>query len=549
MTDSNKTLAIVIGKESVGKTELISSLTGTHSKSSNFRGTTVACEIYENGNISYIDTPGILRSSETESLKITLEHLEKNENVLLLVSATHIDSDLSDILPLLKDKQGAIALTFWDMATKSRSDATDTVERLKKALDMNIIPVDSRNLSEDDKKHIESALLNPAVFPSALPEEKAGWIIEPGKNIFDIFIVGQVLSLLLLFMPAWIAVQYANAFADWLYDDVEALFAPMLKVINNWPQILSSLFGGTYGFVAMVPYLFLYAVPTVVVFAVILSIYKTTGIVDRLTVALHPIMRHFGLAGRDLVRVIMGFGCNVPAVINTRACSISSRGPAICAVGFGAACSYQLPSTVAVFAAAKMKFLAVPYLIILGVTTLIYLRITTNAESREKTNKLMIEGRDFLQVPKPAAVWREVWGVMSMFFFQALPVFFIICAIASMLEFTGILKAAGIIFGPVMKVFNLPADASLTVILASIRKDGILLLTKGNVLAGLTSVQVMTAVYLAGVFFPCLVTLVSVVKEMKYKFALKMVGKQALGAVVFSLAIAWGGIVFANVFG
>ena len=46
---------------------------------------------------------------------------------------------------------------------------------------------------------------------------------------------------------------------------------------------------------------------------------------ERITVALQTLLRPFGLSGRDLLRVIMGFGCNVPAVISTRACSSCSR--------------------------------------------------------------------------------------------------------------------------------------------------------------------------------------------------------------------------------
>ena len=61
--------------------------------------------------------------------------------------------------------------------------------------------------------------------------------------------------------------------------------------------------------------------PTVILYALFLGAYKASGLVERITVALHPLLRPFGLSGRDLVRVIMGFGCNVPAVINTRACS------------------------------------------------------------------------------------------------------------------------------------------------------------------------------------------------------------------------------------
>jgi Fe2+ transport system protein B len=66
-----------------------------------------------------------------------------------------------------------------------------------------------------------------------------------------------------------------------------------------------------------------------------LGAYKASGLVERITITLDPLLRPFGLSGRDLVRVIMGFGCNVPAVISTRACSSCSRGTCISAIAFG----------------------------------------------------------------------------------------------------------------------------------------------------------------------------------------------------------------------
>ena len=43
-------------------------------------------------------------------------------------------------------------------------------------------------------------------------------------------------------------------------------------------------------------------------FAVILGVYKDTGVITCMTVALHPTMRWIGLSGRDLIRVVMCFG-------------------------------------------------------------------------------------------------------------------------------------------------------------------------------------------------------------------------------------------------
>ena len=98
-----------------------------------------------------------------------------------------------------------------------------------------------------------------------------------------------------------------------------------------------------------------------------------------------------------------------------------------------------------------------------------------------------------------------------------------------------------------MTLFNLPADSALSVVLGSIRKDGIavgLLNSDWNSLkVNITNpAQILTIVYLASVLLPCIVTLFTIVKEMKIKFALKMLLKQATLAIVCSLIIAWTGV-------
>ena len=62
------------------------------------------------------------------------------------------------------------------------------------------------------------------------------------------------------------------------------------------------------------------------------------------------------------------------------------------------------------------------------------------------------------------------------------------------------------IINPMMGLFNLPPQASLPIVLASIRKDGLLLFAEPETLGMLTPLQVLTGVYLAGVLLPCLVT-------------------------------------------
>ena len=89
---------LVIGKESVGKSQLVASLTGRWAASYNFPGSTVACDCYADEFYNYIDSPGLLRHSDSTACRETLAALAENERVLLVVNATHIDQDLEDLL-------------------------------------------------------------------------------------------------------------------------------------------------------------------------------------------------------------------------------------------------------------------------------------------------------------------------------------------------------------------------------------------------------------------------------------------------------------------
>ncbi|MYI65494.1 MAG: hypothetical protein F4107_06080 [Gemmatimonadetes bacterium] len=256
---------------------------------------------------------------------------------------------------------------------------------------------------------------------------------------------------------------------------------------------------------------------------------------------MNPWLRPFGMTGRELARVVMGFGCNVPAVIGARSSPACARGACVSAIAFGSACSYQLGATLAVFAAAARPELIVPYLLYLGATTLAYSRLVAPRAARSPSNPMLTEGRVVLTWPRPRTVWLETQGVVQEFFRRALPVFLVITAAASLLHWLGALQAASAVVEPAMAAFRLPSEAALAVVLASVRKDGILLLAEPGVAASLSAVQLLTAVYLAGVLLPCLVTCLTIAREQSRGFALRLVGRQALAATGFSALLAWGG--------
>lgn len=343
--------------------------------------------------------------------------------------------------------------------------------------------------------------------------------------------------------PALFTAQYANVLAKCLFDPLQRLIRPAQELVNARPVLPAAVFGGDYGLMSMLPFLLLYSVLTVLLFAVLMALLKASGLVDRMTTALHPLLLPFGLTGRDLVWVMMGFGCNVPAVIHTRSCPITTRANCVTAIGIGAACSYQLPATVAILAAGGRPQLITPYMVLLVAVTMALLALSASRLSRDPRNPLLIERRAFLQRQTLSAVFRETLLGICHFFFLALPVFFALSAAARLLAWSGALVALTRLLGSAMAVLNLPRQAATAVILGSIRKDGLTIglldmETKSLKVALDEPVQRWSAVLRAGIFLPCLVTVLSIARELEWSFALRLMLRQAAAPAAFCMLVA-----------
>ncbi len=92
----------------------------------------------------------------------------------------------------------------------------------------------------------------------------------------------------------------------WIGSGVEALGASewVLGLVND--GILGGL-GGVLSFV-----------PQIVMLLLLLSILEDSGYMARVAFILDRIFRRFGVSGRAFIPMIMGFGCSIPAMINTR---------------------------------------------------------------------------------------------------------------------------------------------------------------------------------------------------------------------------------------
>jgi ferrous iron transport protein B len=114
---------VFIGKESVGKSQLIRSLTGRRAVSEKLKGSTIYVQSYETEHFRFIDTPGILMNSDSISNRMALDEIPNQPCVGLVISGTSIDKDLQDMLPFVKGKLGVVFITHWDKVKTSISES------------------------------------------------------------------------------------------------------------------------------------------------------------------------------------------------------------------------------------------------------------------------------------------------------------------------------------------------------------------------------------------------------------------------------------------
>ena len=281
----------------MGKTQLLASLTGKLPLPENFRGSTITCETYRDGEIDWTDTPGILRESETAASRSAMDKISGSDRVMLVARADRAAEEIPALLPSIAGKPGFITLTFNDRVKPENRVQT---EKLSASLGVPVFLINARKLQSEESAAIRLAASTPSAklncFPESLPSNlPLPPVAESARETWLERAISQpLIALLLLFFPAASSIVYTNRLADWLYDPLASILEPVLTAVASWPSLPSALIGGSYGLLAMLPFLFLYAIPTILSFSAILAVYKSSGLIDRMSIALHPWLRPFG---------------------------------------------------------------------------------------------------------------------------------------------------------------------------------------------------------------------------------------------------------------
>ena len=529
---------LLMGNPNVGKSVVFNRFTGANVIASNYPGTTVE---FTKGSMKIgaeraelIDVPGTYTLQPTcKAEEIAVEMLNERKDgdiVINVVEATNLERSLNLTLQLLKRKVPVIvALNFWD-ETKHRGISIDD-KKLEEILGVPCIPTCAvtgegvnRLVEYEDKKrwhevgNIVDKVQKVTHRHHTLLERLGDASVRP--------ITGLPIAAVVLFLAFKIIRFIGEGLIGYVGEPVfENLWAPLMmklsflmgsegfihdiligKLIDGEVDFMQSFGLLTTGlFVplgAVLPYVF--------AFYVVLSFLEDLGYLPRLAVMVDTLMHRLGLHGFAIVPMMLGLGCNVPGALATRILETRrERFIAATIMAIAVPCAALQAMVVGLVGEHGMGNLAIIYGTLLAVW--VFLGVLFNRVLKGESPELFIEIPPY-RIPYLRGLLKKIWIRIKWFLKEAVPFVLLGVLLVNILYTLGIIQFVGRITAPVItKVLGLPAEAVGALIVGFLRKD----VAVGMLIPlGLTVKQLIIASVVLAMYFPCVATFTTLVKEL-----------------------------------
>jgi ferrous iron transport protein B len=303
--------------------------------------------------------------------------------------------------------------------------------------------------------------------------------------------------------------------------------------------LIGRLIGGEVNFVESFGLLttglyvpFAMVLPYIISFYLVLGLLEDIGYLPRLAVLMDTIMHRLGLHGYAVIPTLLGFGCNVPAILATRILeSKRERFIAATLISIAIPCAALQAMIFGLVGARGIQYVAIVYGTLFVVW--IILGFILNRAVRGFSPELLIEIPPY-RLPPWQTVLQKLWMRTSGFLKEAVPIILGAVLVINILYVLGIFDAIANFAAPVVTgLLGLPKEAVIALVIGFLRKDVAL-----GMLAplALTSGQLVVGSVVLAMFFPCIATFVILIRELGVVNMLKSAG------IMISVALITGGI-------
>lgn len=309
---------------------------------------------------------------------------------------------------------------------------------------------------------------------------------------------------------------------DFLYDKLG-----ISKALTDF----GSMIGGEIGFSIMkgidtcIQAILGLVIPYIMLFYILLGIFEDSGYLPRAVVLLDRTMHKLGLHGSGFIPMMVGLGCNTPAILATRTLRSHREKVILCSmICMAIPCSAQL----AIITGVTSKYGSIFWLIgILAIlfTLAVVIGLILNRVMKHEPSNLAMELPE-LQLPLPKNVLKKMWMRSSDFFKLAVPFLLVGSIIIEIMIHYNTLDA---VVEPMAwltrDLLGLPPVVIICFIIGIVRKEMSFAMLGVVSQGGVTALSIMEAnpymfiVYgvVMSIYIPCLATLAVMKREVGLK--------------------------------
>lgn len=563
---------LLVGNPNVGKSVFFSRLTGIRIISSNYPGTTVEISRgflkIKGEMVEVIDVPGnysMEASSQAEEVAVkVIQESDPRQTVIINVSdATNLERNLKLTLDLLELKiPMLVALNFWDEA-KHRGTEID-IEELERRLSIPFVFTVA--ISGEGFWNLRNRIPEAAKpgLPSGVSESSDSKWAHIGQLTRDVQLIthrhhtlrdkfeewsvkplsGLLMAVVIIYLSFRLVRFLGEGLIRYLFEPIfETYYSPFLLNLSNFLEgkeflhniLIGKLFEGEIDFVQSFGLLSTgLFVPIAMVFPYIFSFYLVLGFLEdfgylpRLATLFDNLTHRIGLHGYSIIPALLGFGCNVPAIMATRILeSRRERFIAATLISMGVPCVALQAMIFGLVGAQGGIYVFIIYftLFLVWITIGLILNLTLKGFSPE----LLIEIPPY-RFPSLSALMKKLWIRILGFLREALPIVLIGVFAVNILYILRVFDYIANFTAPVVQgIWGLPKEAITAVMIGFLRKDvAVGMLSPLN----LTPEQLVIACTILAMTFPCIATFVVLIRELEVKDIIKMTILMLISAII-----------------